>query len=128
MIFRIVAWTALAAHLAFILWVIFGALFTRRRPWLAAAHIASLVYAIFIEVAARPCPLTALEQWAQRRAGLVPYEGDFLAYYLGCIIYPDVRYTVLVPAAVAVCVFNLGIYARRGWRVWQERAGKTPGG
>ncbi len=126
MLFRILAWTALAAHLTFILWVILGALFTRRRPWLAAAHIASLVYAILIEVASRPCPLTALEQWAQRKAGLVPYEGDFLAYYLGRIIYPDVPYAVLVPAAVAVCLFNLGIYARRGWRAWKRNAPGPP--
>ncbi len=126
--YRLLAWTALAAHLGFILWVIFGTLLTRGRPRLAAAHAASLVYAIFIEVFSRPCPLTALEQWAQRKAGLVPYEGDFLVYYLGRIVYPDVPYAVLVPAAVAVCLFNLGIYARRGWRAWKRRAGWGPRG
>ena len=117
----------LALHLLWIGWVITGALLTRGRRVLTGVHVLSLLYSIVIETAPWPCPLTLLEQWAQQRAGMVPYQGDFLTHYLGAIIYPDVPYWVLVPVAVAVCALNLGIY---GWRWRRERtrrrAGNTP--
>jgi Protein of Unknown function (DUF2784) len=103
----------LVLHLLWILWVIAGALFTRRRLWLAWAHVGSLVYGIFIELSAWPCPLTLLEQALQRRAGLAAYQGDFLTHWLEAIIYPDLAATVLAPAAVAVCGLNLAVYAIR---------------
>ncbi|HEV2182056.1 MAG TPA: hypothetical protein VGR39_00120 [Candidatus Acidoferrales bacterium] len=33
----------LVVHLAFIAWVIFGAFFTRGRPWLAWVHVITIV-------------------------------------------------------------------------------------
>ena len=33
--------------------------------------------------------------------------------YLDQLVYPDIPQTVLVGAAVSVCLFNLGIYAVR---------------
>ncbi|MCW5981988.1 MAG: DUF2784 domain-containing protein [Bryobacteraceae bacterium] len=115
-VYRLLAAAVLIIHLLWILWVIFGALFTRRRPLLAWAHVISLVYSIAIEIAAFPCPLTSLEQWTQARAGLTPYEGDFLVHYLEAVIYPNIPYPLLVACAVAVCLFNLGIYALRARR------------
>jgi hypothetical protein len=67
-----------------------------------------------------PCPITVLERWARRRAGVAPYEGDFLEHYLEQVIYPEVPYAILVSAAVAVCLFNLGIYILR-WRISRRR-------
>ncbi len=119
MTYQALAVSALALHLAFILWVIFGALFTKGRRILVGLHIGSLLYSIFIEIAMLPCPLTYLEQWAQRKAGQTAYEGGFIAHYLEKVIYPDVPYSVLAPAAVTVCVFNLGIYV---WR-WLKPSG-----
>lgn len=118
MVYYILAIGVLALHLLWILWVISGVFFTRGRPALAGFHMLSLVYSIMIEVAPWPCPLTLLEQWAQRQAGMVPYQGDFLTHYLGAVIYPNVPYLVLVPVAVAVCALNLGIY---GWR-WRRKS------
>ena len=36
--------SVLSVHAVYIAWVIFGALFTRGRPRLAALHVATLVY------------------------------------------------------------------------------------
>ncbi len=113
--YQAIANAALVLHLAFILWVIFGALLTKGRTILTVWHISSLLYSIFIEVAYLPCPLTYVEQWGRQRAGQSGYEGGFVAHYLEKVIYPDVPYLILVPSAVAVCVFNLGIYVWR-WR------------
>ncbi len=79
-------------------------------------HILSLIYGIAIEIGPWPCPLTLLEQWLEQRAGKTPYSEGFLIHYLQTLVYPDVSQTLLVWCACAVCVFNLGIYARRFWR------------
>jgi len=114
--YEILAGAVLALHLLFILWVILGALLTRRHRLLGWVHIVSLVYGIGIEVGPWPCPLTFAEQWLQGRAGITPYRESFLVHYLEALVYPDVPQGLLVWCAAAVCVFNLGIYAWRFWR------------
>jgi hypothetical protein len=112
--YHILAVAVLILHLTWILWVIFGALVTRHRILLRWFHILSLVYAIAIEVLPwPPCPLTALEQWLETRAGVTPYHGSFLVHYLEAVIYPDMPVRLLIACAVAVCVFNLGVYVFR---------------
>ncbi len=100
-------------HLLFILWVIFGSLLTRRRPLLRWLHIGSLVYGILLELFGWTCPLTPLENWLRARGGASTYSGGFLLHYLDSAVYPDVPLLLLTVCAVAVCLFNLGIYAFR---------------
>lgn len=107
---------ALAIHLTWILWVIFGALFTRGRPWLTGFHIASLTWGIIVDTGPWPCPLTILEQWLEARAGLPAYSGSFLVHTLDAIVYPNVPDAVIIGGATAVCGANLLIYL---WRLAQ---------
>jgi hypothetical protein len=120
------ATVVLAAHLAFILWVIFGWLVCRNRPLLRWLHFASLIYGVLIEVAPWPCPLTLLEQYLESLAGIVPYRGPFLVHYLDALVYPDVSDAVLIAAAVAVCGTNLYLHVRR-WRFRPHRGGTASG-
>ncbi|HEY5256073.1 MAG TPA: DUF2784 domain-containing protein [Acidobacteriaceae bacterium] len=106
----------LVVHLAWILWVIFGTFWTRGRRWLAAFHIASLVWGIMVEVGPWPCPLTMAEDFFQLRAGQVSSGGNFLQHYISSIVYPDVSVTLLTIFGVAVCAVNLAIY---GWRAFR---------
>ena len=99
--------------LLFILWVVFGALLTHRRPLLRWLHLASLVWAIAVEILPWACPLTAVENWLQVHAGGATYEGGFLFHYLDVLVYPDVPPGLLTACGVAVCLFNLGIYIAR---------------
>jgi len=110
----------LSAHLAWILWVIFGAFWTSGRRWLMAFHIASLVWGIMVEVGPWPCPLTMAEDFFQWRAGGVLSGGNFLQYYISSIVYPTVSVTLLTICGVAVCVANLAIYMWRAFR-WVRR-------
>lgn len=119
-VYQTLAIAILCTHLSFILWVTFGTLFTRGRKLLTGFHIATLLYAIAIEVGPWYCPLTRWEQWALRAARMGAYEGDFITHYLEAVIYPNVPYAVLVPLAVAVCLFNLFVYAWR-WRRAKQR-------
>jgi Protein of Unknown function (DUF2784) len=110
---------ALAIHLAWILWVVFGALWTRRRPVLSTVHILSLTWGIAVEVSPWPCPLTLAEQFFEQRAGEASYGGGFLMHYLDRLVYPDVPESVLVSIGVSVCAVNLGVYI---WRYWSARS------
>jgi len=110
-LYTALATTALLLHALFILWVIFGALFTRRRPILRRLHIASLIWGILTELLPWPCPLTLLENWCEAKAGVVPYRGGFVLHYLDRLVYPDISAAVLTVAGVTICLLNLGFYA-----------------
>ncbi|MGB6902767.1 MAG: DUF2784 domain-containing protein [Acidobacteriaceae bacterium] len=113
---RWLAALVLAFHLAWILWVIFGAVWTRGRPWLTGLHIASIVWGIIAEVGPWSCPLTMLEQRLESGAGMHSYTGDFLVHYLDRIVYPNISVGVIIGCAIAVCAANLLIYV---WRLLQ---------
>ncbi|MGA8029885.1 MAG: DUF2784 domain-containing protein [Bryobacteraceae bacterium] len=105
----------LAVHLAWILWVIFGAFWTQGRPVLAAFHLLSLVWGIIVEVTVLPCPLTLAEQVFENKvgAGAPAYRGSFVLHYLDSMVYPNLPEWLLVCCGVAICLLNLAIYARR---------------
>lgn len=107
----------LAIHLAFILWVIFGAFFTRGRPVLRWLHIVSFVWGLLIEIYPWTCPLTFAENWLELRAGMAPYQGGFLLHYLDALVYPNVPPLLLTVAAALVVAANIAIY----WRRWLRR-------
>ena len=100
----------LALHLLFILWIVFGAAVTRRRPGLRWLHFGCLVWGILIEVLPWTCPLTNAENWLETRAGIAPYQGGFLLHYLDALVYPNIPPGLLTDFGDAVCVVNLGIY------------------
>ncbi len=68
---------------------------------------------ILIEILPWTCPLTWGENFLETRAGIAPYQGGFLLHYLDALIYPNIPPGLLTGLGVAVCVVNLGIYARR---------------
>lgn len=110
----------LVVHLAWILWVIFGAFWTSGRRGLTVFHIASLVWGIIVEVGPWPCPLTMAEDFFQQRAGVASTGGNFLQHYISSVVYPNVSATLLTICGVTVCVANLAIYGWRAFR-WSRR-------
>lgn len=113
---EVLAAAVLALHLAWIFWAIAGAMWTRGRPWLTAFHVLSLIWGIIVEAGPWPCPLTLAEQWLEARAGMHGWTGGFLVHCLDATIYPNLPAAVITGCGVAVCAFNLGIYARRFWK------------
>ncbi|HTV81562.1 MAG TPA: DUF2784 domain-containing protein [Acidobacteriaceae bacterium] len=118
---RALAALVLAIHLAWILWVIVGAFFTRGRPWLTAFHLASLAWGVIVDAGPWPCPLTLLEQWLETQAGMHAWTGSFMVHYLNAIVYPSVPVSLIIGGAVAVCCANLLVYAYRLARWLQRR-------
>lgn len=115
---RFVAIAILSIHLLWILAVIFGAAFTRRRPVWTGLHVASLIWGIVVEVAPVPCPLTLAEQHFESLAGMQAYQGSFLMHYLDKLIYPNLPWWLVATVGAGICVLNLGIYA---WRLRAAR-------
>jgi Protein of Unknown function (DUF2784) len=100
----------LSIHLLFILWVIFGAIVSRRRPLLRWLHIASLIWAVLIELLPWSCPLTVLENRLEARAGVQPYHGGFVLHYLDALVYPNISELTLTVAGLVICGLNFAYY------------------
>lgn len=88
MLNRFAADAVLVLHLAFILFVVAGAVLVIRWPRIAWLHLPSAAWGTFVEVTGRICPLTTLENSLRRQAGLEGYPESFVEHYLVPIIYP----------------------------------------
>jgi hypothetical protein len=115
----------LSLHLAWIMLVISGALFTRGRPLWSALHIFALLWGIAVEAGPWPCPLTLAEQYFELRAGIAAWQGSFLLHTLDAIVYPNLPGWLVTVVGVAVCAFNLGIYLWRLQKFLRRRHAHT---
>jgi hypothetical protein len=119
---------AVTVHGAWLLLVIFGAIWTRRRPLWSALHVLALLWGIAVEVGPWPCPLTLMEEYFETRAGQAAYHGSYMLHYLEAAVYPEgVSEWIVVTIAVAVCLLNLGVYLWRFW-VWRSRSERAHSG
>ena len=89
MYYELVANLTLAVHFAFIVFVIFGALILFVSIKIAFIHIPSVIYGAYIELSHSICPLTYLENWFLRKAGMKSYSNSFIEQYLIPIVYPN---------------------------------------
>jgi len=103
----------LGVHVAFILWIVFGAVWTRCRPLLRWLHIGCLVWGVVVEVGPWPCPLTVAENRLEVLAGVAPFTGGFMLHYLDRIVYPAISPGLLMAAGLLILAFNFAIYIRR---------------
>jgi Protein of Unknown function (DUF2784) len=111
MAYRAAADAILVAHLAFVLFVVLGALLVLRWPRLAWLHIPAVVWAAFIEFSGTICPLTPLEVALRQRAGQAGYGGGFIDHYVVSLLYPEglTQNTQAMLGAVVVAI-NAAIY------------------
>jgi hypothetical protein len=101
------------AHLAFVVFVVGGGLLVLRWPRLAWVHLPAALWGALIEFAGWICPLTPLENWLRRRAGVSDYAGGFVEHYVLPVLYPvGLTRGLQVGLGVAVILLNLVIY---GW-------------
>ncbi len=113
MTWHIAVVATLTLHLAFIAFVVLGAVAVRRWRWLVWLHLPAAAWGTWIELSGAICPLTVVENALRARAGLDGYRDGFVAHYLLATIYPAglTRHAQYVLAALVVAV-NLLLYAR----------------
>lgn len=118
MLLRFLADAVLLAHLAFILFVVFGALLVARWPRLLPAHLAAAAWGVGIEVLGAICPLTHVENRLRFLAGEAGYEGGFIEHYMLGMIYPTGMQRGFQYVLAALVLFiNAVMYA---W-IWRRR-------
>ena len=79
----------LAVHFVFIVFVIFGALLVFASKKITFIHIPSVIYGAYIELSHSVCPLTYLENWFLRKAGMKSYSNSFIEQYIIPTVYPN---------------------------------------
>lgn len=113
MIYGALADAVLVFHLAFIVFVMAGALLVLRWPWVAWLHVPSFLWGAVMELAGWICPLTPLELWLRELAGSAGYEVRFLEHYLLRLIYPgSLTRGMQIAIGAGVLVVNGLLYAR----------------
>jgi hypothetical protein len=111
MLYRAAADAVLAAHLAFVLFVVFGGVLVLRWPKLAWLHVPAVAWAAFVELSGRICPLTPIEVALRIGAGGAGYSGDFLERYIVAAIYPDgLTREIQQILGAAVLLINAAVY------------------
>jgi hypothetical protein len=111
MIYKLLADLVFLAHLAFVLFVVLGAIAVWRVPKLAWLHLPAAAWGALIEFAGWICPLTPWEQSLRQLAGDRGYAGGFIEHYLLPLLYPQgLTRNVQVVLGVTVLVLNVVAY------------------
>lgn len=109
--YQFLADMVLLAHLVFIVFALAGGLLLLRWPRLIWLHIPAMMWAVFVEVTARVCPLTPLENYFRELAGGNAYQGAFIERYLLPLLYPaGLTPAIQLLLAGAIVVLNAIIY------------------
>lgn len=117
MLYRLLADAVLLLHLAFILFVVFGAPLVWRFRRLAWLHLPAVIWGGVIQFTGGVCPLTPLENHLRRLGGEVGYDGGFIEHYLLPVIYPPgLTHEMQVAFGFAVIVINGLAY---GWLLFR---------
>jgi hypothetical protein len=101
--YRVLAEAAMAAHFAFLAYVVTGGLLAWRWPRAIWPHLAAAGWGLAITVFGLHCPLTYLEDRARRRAGEQGLTTGFIDHYLTGVVYPA-RYVGLIQILVGAIV------------------------
>ena len=109
-------------HLAFVGFVVLGALLVLRWPRLAWIHLPCALWGVLIEFAGWGCPLTPLEIRFRQLGGQAGYAGGFIEHYLLPVLYPqNLTRPVQVALGTLVLILNAATYGR----LWRRRASGT---
>lgn len=111
--YRLLADGVLIAHLAFIVFAVFGGMLAWKWPRAAWLHLPAAAWAAGIEFGGWYCPLTDLENFLLAAAGEATYQTGFIERYLLPVIYPPGltrRHQIILGAAVIA--INLFCYRR----------------
>lgn len=121
MAWRLAADATLLVHLAFILFVVFGALLLFRFPRMVWVHLPAAIWGAYVEIAGKICPLTTLENRFRAAAGQSGYRESFIEHYLFPVIYPaGLTRTMQLGLGAALLLINLAVYG-----CWLLRLRKT---
>jgi hypothetical protein len=113
MFYLILADIVVLVHLAWIVFLLVGALWGVRNRAVAVVHIGGLAYAVVIQVMGWYCPLTDLEFWLRTKYAYgTAWPGSFIAHYAGKLVYLEIPVWLIFVLTLVLCGFNAWVYAR----------------
>lgn len=121
LLYKIIGDLIVLFHLAWILFLIFGALIGCRIRGLMWLHLGGLGFSILLQVFSAPCPLTTLEVWVhERHDPQLAYPGSFIAHYAEELVYLQADPDLLFWLTIGLVLINLVIYGRAQIRGLRE--------
>jgi hypothetical protein len=87
--YQLLAELVMLLHFGFLAYVALGGFLAWRWPWLAVPHAVAAVWGALNATVGIPCPLTAWEEAARRRAGEEGLPRGFIDTYLTGVVYPE---------------------------------------
>ena len=98
-------------HFLFVALVAIGGLLILRWPKLIYLHLPAVLWGIYIQFSGNICPLTPLENYFRKQAGLGLYEGGFINQYIMPVIYPrGLTHDTQIIIGALVIIINLLFY------------------
>ena len=111
-LYIIVVGLVVAAHFAFIGYLVVGGFVALRWPRTIVLHIVTVLWGAGSLALHLECPLTDLERWARARAGMGPLPSDgFIAHYVTGVLYPADAVGVVEAVVFAAVVVSWGLFA-----------------
>ena len=111
-LFTAVVWFVAAAHFVFLVYLPVGGFLALRWRWSIWVHLPAVLWAAGSVALNLWCPLTALERWARRRAGMISLDsGGFIDHYLTGVLYPDTAEGTVRAVVFSAVVLSWLLYA-----------------
>ncbi len=102
------------AHFAYLMYLPVGGFLAMRWPRTLALHVPVVAWGVAVVGWELPCPLTALESWARRRAGMNPLPATgFIDRYVSGVVYPAGRTSTAQASAFAAAAVSWALLAAR---------------
>ena len=101
---------AVAIHFLWILFLLIGGWWGRRRRLIGVVHVAGLAFALLVESFDWYCPLTDLEVWLRGKRTQAVYHDSFISHYLNKLIYIEVPHSSIVMLTLLLCLGNVWLY------------------
>lgn len=117
MLYQVLADSVVLAHLAFIVFVLFGGLLTLRWRWMPWIHLPAAIWGAVVVLFGWICPLTPIENALRHASGSAEYSVGFVEHYIVPVIYPtELTRSLQFFLGVIVLAVNLAIY----WLIWRR--------
>ncbi|GAB1815742.1 DUF2784 domain-containing protein [Mycobacterium sp. MUNTM1] len=103
------------AHLAYLLYVPSGGFLALRWPRTILLHVPAVAWGVAVVALRLRCPLTSVESWARRRAGMDPLPtSGFIDRYVTGYFVPPGRVGAAQALGFTAAAISWGVFARRG--------------
>jgi len=123
MLFRAAADVIVVVHLAFVVFVVLGALLVAHWPRLAWLHVPAVAWGALIEFRGWVCPLTPFENYLRQRGGSTRYEGEFIEHYVLPLLYPaHLTPRIQIWLGASAIAINVALY----WHVFRTPSRRPP--